>query len=87
MRYNVAWKPPATEVFDRLPPISPAHLLDLIDELAESPTSLSRRGGFPCARRDQRFECDVESYFVIVFFQYSQDEQTLCITDLGLVQR
>jgi hypothetical protein len=85
--YKIAWEPEALEVLDRLEPLSASQLLDQIDRLAEDPARLSHRSSITYVVKHQYFECDIEGYFVVVFFQYGQDEQTIYITDLGIVRR
>jgi hypothetical protein len=92
MAYSVAFTPEAEEDVVRLaqqePPLA-SFILDHVERLAESPTTLSTRDGYPY-RPDQRYafwgEGDHARTHVHVFFQYGQDEQTLWITAIGVVR-
>jgi hypothetical protein len=92
MPYGVAFTPEAEEDVVRLAQEHPelaSFVLDQIERLAQSPTTLSTAEGFPY-HPHQRYafwgEGPDERAHVHVFFQYGQDEQTLWITGVGVVR-
>ena len=81
MSYAVDLAPELIEALRALPVDAAEYVLDAIDRLAESPTTLSRSGGTPFYLF-QVYEFTNPHYAgrrSVVAFQYSQDEQTLHI--------
>ena len=84
MSYRIEWEPDALSAIDRLDPWFAQSVLDGADRLAAAPTRLSRGQGWPFYGRDQRYLFEVDGRPVVLFFKYSQDEQTLLITDVSV---
>lgn len=88
MSYEIELSDEAETVLRKQPLDLRIRILDRLDALAANPVELSRKVIFPHLPVGQLFqfwcEADDTSYFVTVFFQYSQDETTLEIFGLSV---
>jgi hypothetical protein len=89
MSYAVELAPDVVSQLQRLPSDLAERVLDQIEQLAHQPTHLSRPGSFPFQLFQVfEFECIANpiTYRFTVVFQYSQDEQTLHLLNLGVLE-
>lgn len=90
MKYNADFEADARERCRKLPPLLASKVYEAIEILCANPTGLSRPSHFPHPLHFQLFEThfghDGGRYLLKVFFHYSQDEQTLLIDDLVVIE-
>ena len=85
MSYGVDWEPEAWQAIERLDPFFASAVIDGAERLAAAPTRLSRPRGSPHYGTRQRYGFVVDAREVTLFFVYSQDEQSLYITDVSVL--
>ena len=92
MSYAIDITPEAAENLARLPlPVAEYLYQRIVHDLGDSPASVSFPSGFPYPIMGQAYECEYDfegtHYRFHVCFQYGQDEQTLHLLFIGVVQK
>ena len=85
MSYKIIWEPASKQ---QIKAITDRALRRAIakgsQRLAAAPTRLSRPTGYPYYGTEQRYRFDVLGRRVALLFLYSQDEQSLHITEVSV---
>jgi hypothetical protein len=84
--YKIEWEAEAKRIVLGLADQTfAAGILDGADRLAAAPSKLSRPGGMPFYATGQRYSFELDLRIVTLFFNYSQDEETLQIVDVSIL--